>query len=107
MENILVIDDDERLLSLILQLLERSDYLAKGVKSAKEARLALENMNFDVIIVDWMMPEESGLEFIKSLKESNSIYKNIPTIMLTAMDSIEYKLEGFESGSNDYITKPF
>jgi two-component system phosphate regulon response regulator OmpR len=64
-------------------------------------------MKFDAIIVDWMMPGESGIEFVNNLKGSTSIYRYIPTIMLTAMDNIENKLEGFNAGFDDYITKPF
>jgi two-component system phosphate regulon response regulator OmpR len=107
MQNILVIDDDERLLALLVQLLGLSQYFVKGARSAKEARAALSCMKFDAIIVDWMMPNESGIEFVNILKESTSIYSHIPTIMLTAMDNIENKLEGFNAGFDDYITKPF
>jgi two-component system phosphate regulon response regulator OmpR len=63
--------------------------------------------DFDAMIVDWMMPNESGIEFIKSVRNSTSHIKNIPAIMLTAMDNIDNKIIGFDSGFDDYITKPF
>lgn len=107
MDNILVIDDDERLLSLIVKILQKNGFVAKGVTSASIARMALQDEHFDVIIVDWMMPKESGIDFIKSVRTSDSSYQKIPAIMLTALDDIEHKLQGFENGYDDYLTKPF
>lgn len=107
MKNILVIDDDERLLSLIVEILQKNGFIAKGMTTTREARIAMRNEHFDVIIVDWMMPQESGTDFIKSIRNSDLYYKKIPAIMLTALDDIDHKLEGFESGYDDYVTKPF
>ncbi len=107
MNNILVIDDDERLLFLIVEILKKNGFSAKGATSASNARTAMRNEHFDVIIVDWMMPKESGIDFIKSLRTYDSQYKKIPAIMLTALDDIDHKLQGFESGYDDYVTKPF
>lgn len=107
MANVLVVDDDERLLGLLVRFLEVSGYFAKGAKSAKEARLLLSNMPFDLIVVDWMMPVESGIEFTKSLKAETSCYRHIPVMMLTALDDIQNKLDGFDAGADDYLTKPF
>ena len=107
MNSILVVDDDERLLSLITQLLELSGYEAVPAKSALEARSLMASRNFDAIVVDWMMPKETGIEFITNLRNSASSLKNIPSLMLTAMDDIDNKITGFESGFDDYLTKPF
>ena len=107
MTNILVVDDDERLLSLIVEILQKNGFVAKGAISASAARIALHNEHFDVIIVDWMMPKESGIDFIKSVRNSDSFYKTIPAIMLTALDDIDHKIQGFENGYDDYISKPF
>ena len=107
MHSILVIDDDERLLSLIVQLLKISGYDATPAKSAIEARNIISYQSFDAIIVDWMMPKESGIEFIKTLRSSASQSKNIPALMLTAMGDIDNKIEGFEAGFDDYLVKPF
>lgn len=107
MNRILVIDDDERLLSLILSVLKMNNFDVCGVVSASNARMKLNEEHFDLIIVDWMMPNESGVEFIKALRNSASHLKDIPVIMLTAVDDIDRKVEGFDSGADDYITKPF
>ncbi len=107
MKKILVIDDDERLLSLIVSVLKINNFDAYGVFSATRACTTLNEEYFDLIIVDWMMPNESGIEFIKSLRNSASHLKDIPAIMLTAVDDIDKKVEGFNSGFDDYVTKPF
>lgn len=107
MRKILVIDDDERLLSLIVSVLKMSKFDVFGVTSAAQARTKLNEEHFDLIVVDWMMPNENGVQFIKSIRNSVSHLKNIPAIMLTAVDDIDKKVEGFESGFDDYITKPF
>ncbi len=107
MKNILVVDDDERLVFLIVETLKTSGYNAVGVTSASQARSKLYELHFDAVIVDWMMPIESGIDFIKSIRESANYLKNIPAIMLTAVDSLDEKIIGFDSGFDDYITKPF
>lgn len=107
MRKILVVDDDERLLSLIISVLKINNFESYGVVSAAQARTKLNEEHFDLIIVDWMMPNESGIDLIKSLRNSPSHLKDIPAIMLTAVDDIDRKVEGFNSGFDDYITKPF
>lgn len=107
MINILVVDDDERLLSLIVAILQKNGFLANGVTNASAAKVALHDEHFDVLIVDWMMPNESGIDFIRALRNSDSPYNTIPAIMLTALDDIDHKLQGFENGYDDYVTKPF
>jgi two-component system phosphate regulon response regulator OmpR len=106
-ESILIVDDDERLLSLIIKVLRVNGYSTVGAKSASEARSLLMSHNFDAVIVDWMMPNETGLDFIKSIRSSTSHIQNIPAIMLTAVDGSDNKIRGFDSGFDDYITKPF
>ena len=107
MRRILVIDDDDRLLSLITSALKMNDFNAIGAISASQARMKLNEEHFDLLIVDWMMPNENGVDFVKALRNSASHLKDIPVIMLTAVDDIDKKVEGFESGVDDYITKPF
>ncbi len=107
MSSILVVDDDERLLSLIVEILQKNGFIAKGATTANVARMALHYDHFDVIIVDWMMPNESGIDFIRTLRNSDSSYRTIPAIMLTALGDIDHKLQGFENGYDDYVTKPF
>lgn len=101
--NILVIDDDQRLRTLLVQFLENSDLRVQAAANAAEARSYLASQSFDVLIVDIMMPGESGLQLTQSLRQ---IY-DVPILLLTARDQIDDKLLGFHSGANDYLTKPF
>ncbi|MDR0942048.1 MAG: response regulator transcription factor [Holosporales bacterium] len=107
MKSILVVDDDQRLVYLIVELLKLHSYDAVGAISASEARRLLTSKNFDIVVVDWMMPNESGIDFIKSVRNSNLYLKDIPALMLTAANDIDNKVAGFEAGFDDYITKPF
>lgn len=107
MNRILVVDDDERLLSLIISVLKMNNFDVYGAISGAQARMKLNEEHFDAIVIDWMMPNETGVDFIKSIRNSVSHLKNIPAIMLTAVDDIDKKVEGFEAGYDDYITKPF
>lgn len=108
--SVLVVDDDERILDLLVKILNNSGFEAFGAKNPNEARVALstKGTKTDAMIIDCMMPKESGIEFIKSIRESKSdVNKETPAILLTALDSVENKLLGFESGIDDYVTKPF
>ncbi len=108
--SILVVDDDERILSLLVQILKNYGFNAFGARNTNEARVVMSShgTSFDILIVDCMMPKESGIEFIRSIRESDSnINQKTPAILLTAVDSIDNKLLGFENGIDDYITKPF
>ena len=107
MKKILVVDDDERLLSLIIRVLEMSGFAATGVLSASIARSKIRNEHYDAVIVDWMMPNESGIAFIKAVRNSMDYQNKLPAIMLTAVNDTDHKIQGFEAGYDDYITKPF
>ncbi|MDR2667094.1 MAG: response regulator transcription factor [Holosporales bacterium] len=107
MRSVLVVDDDERLVSLIVASLKSHGYDAVGTTSAVQAKSTLLSTHFDAIVVDWMMPNESGIEFITAIRKSVTHLRDIPAIMLTAIDCIDNKVEGFEAGFDDYITKPF
>jgi two-component system phosphate regulon response regulator OmpR len=104
---ILVIDDDERLLFLISALLQKNNFEVMTAKSAKEARSILSEESIDALVVDWMLPKETGVEFIKNIRGASHYLKNIPAIALTAVDGIDNKVTGFEAGFDDYVTKPF
>lgn len=102
-KHILVVDDDTRLRSLLQRFLRESGFYASTAKSATEARHLMEQYKFDLLIMDIMMPEESGLEFLAKLRRDN----NIPVIMLTAMGETEDRISGLENGADDYLPKPF
>jgi len=102
--HILVIDDDNRLRELISRFLREQDFLVTTAASAEEARHRLEGMQFDMLVVDVMMPGESGLDLVRDLKSSGM---STPCLMLTAMGEPGQRLHGLESGADDYMTKPF
>ena len=102
-KHILVVDDDTRLRSLLQRFLRESGFYVSVAKGAAEARHFLEQYRFDLLIVDIMMPEESGLEFLAKLRQDNAI----PVILLTAMGETADRIAGLESGADDYLPKPF
>jgi len=102
-QHILVIDDDERLRLLLRRFLEESGFRVTDVGSATEARQLLGGFVFDLLIVDIMMPGETGLEFLSDIRNSNQV----PALFLTAMSETEHRIAGLESGADDYMSKPF
>lgn len=102
--HILVVDDDNRILKLLKKFLSQEGFLVSTSTSATEALELLNNFNYDLIILDVMMPEITGLEFAVKIKESLS---TMPIVMLTALSEPEDRVKGLESGANDYLTKPF
>ena len=102
--HILIVDDDNRILKLLKQFLQQNNFLVSTATSAKEAFELLENFIFDLIILDVMMPEITGLEFAEKIKAAG---KTLPIIMLTALSEPEDRVKGLEAGAKDYITKPF
>lgn len=102
-QHILVIDDDERLRLLLRRFLEESGFRVTDVGSAGDARKVLDGLVFDLLIIDIMMPGETGLEFLAELRKNNAV----PALFLTAMAETEHRIIGLESGADDYISKPF
>ena len=101
--HILVVDDDRRIRELIKRYLSEHGYRISTAENAAEARGALENLTFDLLVVDVMMPGESGLELTNSLRRSS----NVPILMLTAKTETDDRISGLESGADDYLGKPF
>lgn len=105
MENhLLVIDDDDRIRELLQKYLLKNGFLINTARDTAEARQLMSKYVFDLIIVDNMMPNETGVEFLESIRKQDNY---TPTIMLTALGEVENKLEGLSAGADDYITKPF
>ena len=102
-EHILVVDDDDRIRTLLGRYLRDNGYHVSTAGSAAEARAKLDGMTFDLIVLDVMMPGESGVEFTRGLRRSDAI----PVLLLTAMAEPEDRIAGLESGADDYLTKPF
>jgi len=101
--HVLVIDDDKRLRDLIARYLTEQGYRVTPAINAEDARAKLAGITFDLLVVDIMMPGESGLELTKSLRE-NSL---VPILLLTAMGESTDRIAGLETGADDYLVKPF
>lgn len=101
--HILVVDDDTRLRALLHQYLSDQGFRVTTAADGAEARARLEALAFDLIVLDIMMPGETGLELTRSLREGG----DSPILLLTARGEIDDRIVGLESGADDYLTKPF
>ena len=101
--HILVIDDDLRLRNLLQRYLQENGFAVSGAKDAENARMFLKQYRFNLLIVDVMMPNETGIEFLQKLRTEN----DVPAIVLTAMGETEDRINGLEAGADDYLPKPF
>ena len=101
--HILVVDDDEGIRSLVKRYLNENNFLVTTAKNAEDATEKIEVINFDMIILDIMMPGKNGLQFIHDNK--NKI--TTPIILLTAKGTADERVEGLEIGADDYLPKPF
>jgi two-component system phosphate regulon response regulator OmpR len=101
--HLLVVDDDERLRALLQRYLSSNGYRVSAAAGAAEARALMKSMEFDLLILDVMMPGESGLELTKSVRETSSV----PILMLTARGEPADRIAGLELGADDYLPKPF
>ncbi len=103
MPHVLVVDDDRRLRTLLRKYLTEHGYRVTTAVDAADARRRLESLTFDLIVLDVMMPGESGFDFTTSLRETSSV----PILLLTAMGEVQNRITGLESGADDYLPKPF
>ena len=101
--HILIVDDDDRIRELVKQYLNENNYLVTTAANAEEAKEKVLIVKFDIIILDIMMPGQSGLEF--TLDNKDKI--NTPIILLTAKNEPRERIEGLETGADDYLAKPF
>ena len=101
--HLLVVDDDRRIRDLLSRFLSSEGYRVTTAETAAEARAKLEGLRFDLLILDVMMPGETGFDFARKLRSSSSV----PILMLTARDESESRIEGLALGADDYIGKPF
>lgn len=104
LHHILVVDDDTRLRDLLRRYLSDNGFRVTVAEDAAHARRQLESMAFDVIVMDLMMPGETGLELTRSLREARD---DVPILMLTAMGEPSDRIGGLEAGADDYLPKPF
>ena len=101
--HLLVVDDDERLRGLLRRYLVDNGFRITLAGDAAEARLKLKSLDFDLLIVDVMMPGENGFDLTASLKAD----RKVPILLLTAMAEAESRIHGLEQGADDYLVKPF
>jgi two-component system phosphate regulon response regulator OmpR len=102
-KHILVVDDDERIRELLKEFLENENYYVSTAKDSADAKQKLSLIKFDLIVLDIMMPGQSGLELTKEIKQKN----DQPIILLTAMGETSDRISGLETGADDYLPKPF
>ncbi|WP_113448357.1 response regulator [Rhizobium cremeum] len=101
--HLLVVDDDTRIRDLLHRYLTEQGFRVTVAADAGEARRKLESLHFDLLVLDVMMPGESGLSLTRSLAEQ----KHVPVILLTARSEAESRIAGLEAGADDYLAKPF
>jgi len=101
--HILVVDDDSRIRDLLARYLQDHGFRVTTAIDAATARATMRSLAFDLLILDVMMPHESGLEFARSLRQDSQV----PILMLTARAEPEQRIEGLEVGVDDYLAKPF
>ena len=101
--HLLVVDDDARLRALLQRYFHSNGYRVSVASNAGEARALMKGIAFDLLIVDVMMPGESGIELTRSVRAGSQV----PILMLTARGEAENRIQGLESGADDYLPKPF
>ncbi len=101
--HLLIVDDDERIRGLLRKFLARHGFLVSVARDAGHARRVLSGLEFDLIVMDVMMPGESGIDLTKSLRET----VETPILLLTAKGETEDRIKGLEAGADDYLPKPF
>ena len=101
--HLLLVDDDRRIRDLLSRFLCGEGYRVTTAMSAKDARAKLNGLNFDLLILDVMMPGETGFDLVRFIRSSSSV----PIVMLTARHEAESRIEGLQIGADDYVAKPF
>ena len=101
--HILVVDDDDRIRSLLKDYLSKNHYIVSTAENSEQAKIKMNYIKFDILILDVMMPGQNGYELTLEVKKK----LNVPIILLTAKGEVENRIKGLEFGANDYLGKPF
>jgi DNA-binding response OmpR family regulator len=101
---LLIIEDDESILSLLKRGLKEEGFVIDTATNGEDGEYLAEMNNYEIIILDWMLPKKSGIEVLKELREKNIL---TPILMLTAKDRVEEKVDALNIGADDYLSKPF
>ena len=102
--HILIVDDDTRIRELLTQYLSRNGYRVTAAHDAADARRKIDGLEFDLIVLDVMMPGETGVSFARAIRSNG---RDVPILMLTARSDTEHRIEGLGAGADDYLGKPF
>ena len=101
LRHVLIVDDDTGIRKLLSKFLSNNGYIVFAAKDIEETKEILQSFRFDVVVMDVMLPDESGIDFLKN----NTV--NTPVIMLSALGTVDDRINGLESGAHDYLAKPF
>jgi len=102
--HILIIDDNQEILFSLKKLLSEAQFITDTASTLYEAKEALENTTYNLIILDWMLPDGSGVEFLAKYRKE---YLSTPVLLLSSKNETEDKVEALDAGSDDYLEKPF
>ena len=105
-KKILLVEDEDHLGIVLKTFFEKKNFNIEVVKDGEDALFQADNFKPDVVLLDWMLPNMSGLEICRQIRTSKDL-KKTPVIFLTAKGQEEDKLRGLDTGADDYITKPF
>lgn len=103
--NILVVEDDRDIREMVCLSLAQNDFQTAGCSNLQEARKTMETINPDCMVVDWMLPDGSGIELIRWMRRQQQ-FQQVPVLMLTARSQEADLITGLDSGADDYLTKP-
>ena len=103
---IFIIEDETSIIQLVQHNLEKEGFIVASSENGNEGLKQLKKFEPNLLLLDWMLPDLSGIEICKNIRKDNK-FKTLPIIMLTAKGEEEDKIKGLESGADDYLTKPF
>ena len=103
---IFIIEDEPSIIQLVQHNLEKNGFIVSSSLNGNDGLKELKKFQPDLLLLDWMLPDLTGIEICKNIRKDNS-FKNLPVIMLTAKGEEEDKIKGLDSGVDDYLTKPF
>jgi len=104
--NVLLVEDEKSIVTLIKYNLEKEGFKVFCAETGEEALKIIKEKTLDVVILDWMLPDFSGIEVCRQIKKDKKL-KNVPVLILTAKGEPDDKIKGLEVGADDYVTKPF
>ena len=103
--NVLVVEDDRDIREMVCQSLAQNDFQTLGCRDVQDAKQSIARVNPDCLVIDWMLPDGSGVDLIRWLRRQEQ-YRQIPVLMLTARAQETDMITGLDSGADDYLTKP-